>query len=540
MGEAMRGKTALISVFHKTGIVEFAKALVALGWDILASGGTARVLSEAGIAVRDVATLVGGNAILEHRVVTLSRKVHAGLLADYNKPAQMHEMELFEIPVIDLVCVDLYPLEEEIAKSGATREDVIEKTDVGGPTMLRSAAKGRRIVIADPADRTRVIEWLQAGKPDEDSFVTALVAKAEFVVAKYCLASARYHSAGGYDGLLGRRVQTCLYGENGYQVPAALFSADSGDPLALENLFLCTDTLPSFNNLCDLDRLLHTTTHIAAGDEVNFGKVRKIAVVVKHGNACGAAIGEDEYDVLRRMVRGDLRAITGGVVMTNFSIDEKGAEILLADGMSEGVRRLLDTIAAPEITEAAIEMLRRKKDKCRILVNPALSSLEVESIDTAPIIRPVRGGFLMQPNYTFILNLADPDLKKISEASPKEEQDLVFAWAIEATSTSNTITIVRDGTLLGNGVGRQDRVGAAELAIKIARDAGHEVEGSVAASDSFFPFRDGPNVLMDAGVRTIFASSGSVRDGEVKAACEENGVSLYLIPDKKGRGFFNH
>ena len=193
---------ALLSVYDKNGIVDFAKELVGLGWEILASGGTAKALTDAGIPVTDVASLVGGGAILGHRVVTLSREIHAGLLAT-DSPADVAELAKLNIPRIDLVCVDLYPLKEEIAKPGSTRESVIEKTDIGGPTMIRSASKGRRIVICDPKDRMKVVEWLKAGKPDEHNFINSLCAKSEAVVADYCLTSARYHSQGTLDGQVG-------------------------------------------------------------------------------------------------------------------------------------------------------------------------------------------------------------------------------------------------------------------------------------------------------------------------------------------------
>lgn len=191
---------ALLSVYNKQGIVEFARRLINLGWEILASSGTARKLSEENISVRDVAELVGGGPILGHRVVTLSREVHAGLLA---RPEDQEELDRLGIPRIDLVCVDMYPLEQETISSHATRQSVIEKTDIGGPTMLRSAAKGRRIVICDFQDRQGVIDWLEAGKPDEDAFITDLAAKAEIKVAQYCLTSARYHSQGSIVGLIG-------------------------------------------------------------------------------------------------------------------------------------------------------------------------------------------------------------------------------------------------------------------------------------------------------------------------------------------------
>lgn len=213
-------------MYNKTGIVEFARELVALGWNLFSSGGTAKAITAAGVPVSDVATLIGGKAILGHRVVTLSRQVHAGILARATKD-DLTELESEGIPWIGLVCVDMYPLKEEIGKSGSTSESVIEKTDIGGPTMLRSAAKGRRIVMCDAADRPRVIEWLKAGEPDKDAFLTGLVAKAEAVVADYCLASATYHGHGEYAGVVGKRVIPCRYGENGYQTPASVLFASS-------------------------------------------------------------------------------------------------------------------------------------------------------------------------------------------------------------------------------------------------------------------------------------------------------------------------
>ncbi len=528
---------ALLSVYDKNGIVDFAKELVGLGWEILASGGTAKALTDAGIPVTDVASLVGGGAILGHRVVTLSREIHAGLLAT-DSPADVAELAKLNIPRIDLVCVDLYPLKEEIAKPGSTRESVIEKTDIGGPTMIRSASKGRRIVICDPKDRMKVVEWLKAGKPDEHNFINSLCAKSEAVVADYCLTSARYHSQGTLDGQVGWQTMSCLYGENGWQTPAALYATMDADPLAVSNFQLVSGTPPSYNNLCDVERLLQTSTHIAAAFDTNYGKTPLIAVGVKHGNPCGAAIGTDANTVLQNMLEGDLRAIFGGVVMTNFPIDEALAETLLTHKMETG-RRLLDGIIAPSFTTGAIETLKRKGDKCRFLANPSLASLNKNSLDTSTRLRHVRGGFVKQPNYTFILDMKSSDMVKIS-VTPAQEQDMLLAWAIGSTSNSNTVTIVKDGMLKGNGVGQQDRVGCCELALKRAKDAGHDIKGGVAYSDSFFPFTDGPMVLINAGISGILATSGSVRDDEVKKVCADNNVALALIPDRLARGFFGH
>ncbi|MBM3257531.1 MAG: hypothetical protein FJY98_04410 [Candidatus Liptonbacteria bacterium] len=557
----MKKKTALISVFHKEGITEFASALKTLGWEIIASGGTAKHLKGAGVEVVDATDIVGV-PILGHRVVTLSRGIHAGLLAK-RTPEHAKELEENNIPYIDLVCVDMYPLEEEIAK-GSVREAVVEMTDIGGPTMLRSGVKGGRIVICDPADRMRVIEWLrekQANNEDEnkdEQFIRELAAKAEATVAKYVLTSAAYLGEGKYAGIAGTRTAECLYGENGWQTPAALYSTGSADPLSLEKFTLIEGSPLSFNNFGDLDRLLQTLTHIAAGLEVNFGAnpVKsaaadhgvKIAVAVKHGNPCGAAYGESSKQVLENVIAGDPLAIMGGVVMTNFPIGASEAETLASFKMPQGFRRLLDAVAAPKFESEAVELLRRKKDKCRFVANEALLTVGATTLDNEPRIRYVRGGFLRQPNYTFVPNLnpvksagADHGVKRYGPAAtPKVERDLIFAWAVGSTSNSNTITIVKAGQLLGDGVGQQDRVGAAELALRRAKRSGHDTMGAVAYSDSFFPFPDAPQVLIDGGIRAIFSTSGSVRDEETIKLCEAKGIILYLVPDKEGRGFFGH
>lgn len=532
-------RLALLSVYDKKGIVEFAQELIQMGWNILASGGTAKVLKAVSIPVKDVAELVGGGPILGHRVVTLSREVHAGLLAQYD--TDMEEMEKLCLSTIDLVCVDLYPLQEEINKPESTQMSVIEKTDIGGPTMLRSAAKGRRIVICKSDQRQSVLNWLKSGEPDRENFISKLASEAEFVVAQYCLASAKYHSQNKFDGILGEEVLICKYGENAWQKPAKLFSTKLSDPLGLDKFKLVAGSPPSYNNMCDLDRLLQTITHIAATFDVNYNHVPFIAIAVKHGNPCGAAIGKDPAEVLQKTIEGDTRAIFGGLVMTNFPIDNNLAEVLLTHKMKKG-RRLLDGIIAPSFTNEAIEMLERKGDKCRFLANKYLLSLNKTSLDVNQRFRYARGGFLSQPNYTFIMNFKNPDITKIGpEIDDDQKADLLLAWAIGCTSNSNTITLVKDGMLIGNAVGQQDRVGSANLAITRAISASHQIQNLVAAySDSFFPFIDGPEILIVNGIKTILTSSGSIKDDEVKQYCIDNDVTLYMIPDSEGRGFFGH
>lgn len=532
-------KTALLSVYNKEGIVDFARELIEMGWKILASGGTASVLREAGISVRDVAELVGGGAILGHKVVTLSRELHAGLLAD-NSKSEKDELKKLGIPRIDLVCVDLYPLQEIVGDSNVTPKMIFEKTDIGGPALLRSAAKGRRIVICDVRDRQNVLRWLKDDCPQKRNFLNKLAAKAEATVAKYCLISAKY-TDGKYDGFIGREAVVCKYGENAWQAPASFLRVASQDPFSLANFELVSGSEPSYNNLVDLDRMLQTITHIAAVFELNRSYVPFIAIAVKHGNACGAGVGSSPIDAIKRMIAGDTRAIFGGAVITNFVIGEAVAWLLAQYKMPEGQRRLLDLIVAPEFNVKILKSLERKGGKCRLLANPALSILDSRHLDFRERFRYVRGGFLKQPNYTFVPILADVSIQHIGEAARvSQEDDALLAWAIGSTSNSNTVTLVKNGMLIGNGVGQQDRVGACELAIKRARDAGHDTRGAAAYSDSFFPFKDGPETLKNAGIMTIFASSGSVRDKEIMQFCEENNISLYFVADLVGRGFFGH
>ncbi|MCX6745551.1 MAG: hypothetical protein NTX00_00865 [Candidatus Parcubacteria bacterium] len=337
MGINTKGKkVALISVYNKTGIVEFAKALVEMKeWFILSSGGTAKTLMAAGIPVTDVAKLVGGEAILGHRVVTLSREVHAGLLAR-KIPEDDMEMAKLGLPYIDMVVCDFYPMKDIIAKPGATIDSVVEMTDIGGPTMVRSAAKGGRIVICDAADRQWVLDELKAN----DGHLTPehlqwMRAKAEITVANYCLDSARFHSQGKFDGIIGQEKAVCKYGENPYMTPAAFFTTGSDDPLAIDKFQLVQGTDPSFINYTDIERLLQTITHIAAGFDLNFGKVPKIGVGVKHGNPCGAGYGDNPVDVIKNMVMGDHLAIFGGFVMFNFELTADLVEILLTTNMPD-------------------------------------------------------------------------------------------------------------------------------------------------------------------------------------------------------------
>lgn len=548
---------ALLSVYDKTGIVEFAEELANMGWEIYASGGTAKAITYAGITVKDVSELVGGSAILGHRVVTLSREISAGLLADKNSFSDIKELKELGIPIIDLVCVDMYPLEETINKSGK-KSDVIKQTDIGGPTMLRAAAKAHRIVLSHVEQRKTVIDWLKNGRPNEEEFIERLAARAEYEVAKYVFTSAKYLNSTEISGNLSRKSNPTKYGENPQQTEAAFYADNrvNPDPLGIDQFQHVQGMERSYINMTDIDRLLQTVTHIAAGFDVNFKSIPSIAVGVKHGNACGAGVADNHVQAIQKMIKGDTRAIFGGVIMINGPVNKEVAETLMKYEMPDGRSRLLDGVIGSSVTDDALELLSR--NKLRVIINPSLDKLDKNSMDKSRRQRPVRGGILEQPNYDFVIDLGAKYMEFYGELTDSQKKDLILGWAIGCTSNSNTITIVKDGQLLGNGVGQQDRVGAGQLAltrtsnllpelvnkddkiILIVMLEKSKIEGSVAYSDSFFPFPDGPELLAKAGVKVFLTSSGSVGDESVIKVLTDLGASIAMLPDKIGRGFYLH
>ncbi|MBI2039337.1 MAG: hypothetical protein HYT22_03625 [Candidatus Niyogibacteria bacterium] len=336
------------------------------------------------------------------------------------------------------------------------------------------------------------------------------------------------------------------YGENPWQEDAEYKQNPyrKDDPLALHQFGLMEGKEPSYNIFTDLDRALQTITHIAAAFSRNLDRVSAIAVGIKHGNPCGAAIADDPREALRLMIEGDPLSLFGGFVITNFSIGERMADLLSGYPFTQlKARRILDGIAAPDFESEAKKILSRKDGKCRMFANPALTELHEQPLDLKPRIRYVRGGMLVQQNYTYVLDLDDAELQITGKILEYDDRDFILAWAIGSTSNSNTITLVKNGKLIGNGVGQQDRVGACKLAVERAQRSGHDIAGALAYSDSFFPFTDGIDVLADAGVKIIFTSRRSnhlKRDAEIAEQCNKRGIVLWTLPDAKCRGFFGH
>lgn len=548
---------ALLSVYDKTGIVEFADGLAEQDFNLYASGGTRKVIADAGIEVTDVADLTGFGAILDHRVVTLHPNVHAGILADTSKPEHLETLKKMGIPLFDLVCVDMYPFEEEVAK-GSPRSEIIEKIDIGGPTMINGAAKAGRIVLTVAEQRQAVLEWIQDGKPDEKEFLESLAARAFYETNRYYSHVNQYMNGTDVSVAIARIDSKTKYGENPQQADAAFYADNrvNVDPLGIDQFKHVQGMEKSYVNTTDVDRLLQTATHIAAGFERNFNEVPVMAIGVKHGNACGAAVAESHAEAAKLMLEGDDRAIFGGVVMINGEIDKDVAQVLMSHLMPEGKKRILDGVIGASVTDEALDLLSRAK--LRVIVNPALGSLSEASLDTGRRIRSVRGGALEQPNYTTVQDLKADHMEIIGDVTEQQKKDAILAWAVGCTSNSNTITLVKNGQLIGNGVGQQDRVGAGQLAVSrtttgfpkfstkgdnlimtITLDK-NKLAGATAYSDSFFPFPDGPMILAEAGVKAILTSSGSMGDEAVKDTLTKADVSLMMAPDKLVRGFYNH
>lgn len=554
------GQNALFSVSDKKEVVQFAGGLRELSWNIIASTGTRDAILAAGIDVTDTKDLTGGGAFLGHKVVTLSREVAAGLLADPTVKSDVKEMESEGIPFIHLLAQNSYPMREEIAKPDSTEASIRQNTDIGGPTMLREAAKGRRIIASSVSQYKKILEWLAAGRPDEENFVHELAAIAEFEAANYAMASAIHLGQGKYFARSGVKVADVAYGENGWQQAAIYREYGNTDPLAITELQQQKGAELSYNNIVDFERSFQTMTHIAASFEKNFGDHPAIAIAVKHGNACGVGVADNLPDAVKKMIEGDTRAIHGGVISINGEITEEIAHLLVRYAVDDGGSdRLLDAVACTSIVPEALDILSRKK--LRVVTSEAWGNLGADSLDAAKRFRYIRGGMAVQDNYTHIHEFAADNMEFDGpELTIEQKRDLALAAAIGQTSNSNTITLVKDGKLIGNGIGQQDRVGAAQTAlarttvespfltlnhneetIKLALVLDmNKIRGAAAYSDSFQPYEDSAEILVKAGIKSILTSKGGVRFEEVMKVYAKAGVAVATIPDKEGRGFYGH
>lgn len=506
---------ALISVSDKRGIVAFAEGLVRLGWEVVSTGGTAAALRKAGLPVTSVDEVTGFPEILDGRVKTLHPRIHAGLLARRDAPAHQAVLREHDIVAFDLLAVNLYPFQATVARPDVTLEDAIENIDVGGPSMLRSAAKNYEWVVpvVDPTDYGMVLDLLGKGSVPAE-VRRELAAKVFAHTSDYDGAIARFLTP-REDGLPARiglameRVQALRYGENPGQ-RAALYVTE--EPRGMRDLAQRQGKELSFNNLLDLDAAMN-----AAACWSN----RPACAIIKHTTPCGIALGATAAEAFERARATDPVSAFGSVIAFNTVVDEATAKAM--------AELFVEVVVAPSFHEEALVQFALRK-------NLRVVELPVARPDGALDFKRVRGGFLVQD--AFVFQPKEEAWQVVTSRAPTEAEwnDLRFAWAAVASVKSNAILIARDEQAVGIGAGQMSRVDSAFLAVHKARSQGHETEGAVLASDAFFPFADGVEQAAEAGIAAIVQPGGSVRDTEVIAAADRHGMAMVMT----GRRQFRH
>ena len=511
----MKVRRALISVHDKTGVVEFARALAGLDVEIISTGGTAKLLRESGVPVRDVADVTGFPEMLDGRVKTLHPAIHGGILARRDVPEHMAALEKHGMAGIDLVVVALYPFEATVARPGVTRAEAIEQIDVGGPTMIRAAAKNADAVavVTDPSQYAGVLAELRANGGALSSATRARLAQEAFRrTARYDAAIARYLDDASTTGeafpaslrLEAERASALRYGENPHQ-PAAFYRWSGAPAFGLAGMKQLAGPEVSYNNLLDFSAAL--------GVLLEFDD--PAAVVIKHTNPCGVALGATAGAAMVKAKASDPVSIYGGIVGVNRTLDMPVVEALA------GI--FVEILFAPGYAADALEELRRTKKKCRVFEVPCDRRTLPTSI---PEYRSVLGGLLAQS-----ADLTDFDpaaLRTVSKRAPTdaERAALAFAWRVAKHVKSNAIVLATGDQVVGVGAGQMNRVDAARLAVMRAREVGLPTNGTVCASDAFFPFPDALEVAAAAGATAAIHPGGSVRDAEVIAAADARGMAL--------------
>ncbi|MDA0987680.1 MAG: bifunctional phosphoribosylaminoimidazolecarboxamide formyltransferase/IMP cyclohydrolase [Chloroflexi bacterium] len=494
---------ALISVYDKTGVVEFARDLQKTGIELVSTGGTHKTLSEAGLPVRQVSEITGSPEILDGRVKTLHPIIHGGILARRDNPEHMSELATLQMDTIDLVAVNLYPFAATIARPGVTLDDALENIDIGGPTMIRAAAKNFPfvVVVVDPDDYPWVAErMVEDGLTIEER--RGLAQKAFQHVALYDTIVAQYLR--GQDGDLGqeltlgyRKLYDLRYGENPHQ--QAAFYGDPS-PAGIAGAKQLHGKELSFNNILDAD---------AAWRAVSDFKEPAVAVI-KHTNTCGLACHEDQAEAYRRAFSGDPVSAYGGIVAFNRTVTGEAAEAMR--------QVFYEIVVAPAFEQAALDILMKKRD-LRIL---AVGESQPQG-EKGWEVRQVAGGVLMQTPD--ILEEDPQGWQVVTDRKPTKEEllDLAFAWRAVKHVKSNAIVIAKGQTLLGMGAGQPNRIISVQLSLKAA---GQASKGAVLASDAFFPFADGLEVGAEGGVTAVVHPGGSIRDGEVIEAANRLGLAM--------------
>ena len=531
---AIDGRRALISVADKTGVADFARELASRGFEIVSSGGTSKLLGEAGVSVQRVSEVTGSPEILGGRVKTLHPRIHGGILARRNLPSDLKELEAQQITPVDLVVVNFYPFEETVAK-GSPVPEIVENIDIGGPSMLRAAAKNFEHVLAvtDPSDYALVVRKLDEGIDLSTRLYLAqkafqASARYEQAIASFLsgltaegsgLAARRSLGGGGTEAtfpesltLRFEKLQDLRYGENPHQAAAFYRDFGSSEKIGIAGATQLHGKELSYNNILDLDAAWRLVRELPAA--------RAAAAVIKHTNPCGAATADTLREAYSRARATDPVSAFGGIVALNRAVDLATAEELSST--------FLEAVVAPGFEPAAIEALVQKK---------SLRLMKVDDPEPQPWsgfnLCRVLGGLLVQDWDRE--EDASPELRVVTERAPTEEEieALHFARIVAKHVKSNAIVLARGEALLGVGAGQMSRVDSCRIAIQ---KAGSRASGAVAASDAFFPFRDGIDVLADAGVEAVIQPGGSVRDEEIIAACNESGLAMVVT----GRRHFRH
>jgi phosphoribosylaminoimidazolecarboxamide formyltransferase/IMP cyclohydrolase len=506
-------KQALISVSDKTGVLELAQGLARLGFGILSTGGTARMLTEAGVRVTEIGSYTGFPEMLDGRVKTLHPKVHAGILARRDVPAHVQAMAAAAIPMIDIVVVNLYPFVQTVAKPGCTFEEAIENIDIGGPTMVRAAAKNYQhvAIVSDPTDYAAVLAELSASGGALGLATRLRLARKAFShTAAYDSAIGNYLTAFDANGaravfpeqlnLNYAKVQDLRYGENPHQ-QAAFYRDLRPVPGALSNYVQLQGKELSYNNIADADAAWECVKTFEA----------PACVIVKHANPCGVAVATGTLPAYQRAFSTDPTSAFGGIIAFNRELDAATAEAVM--------QQFVEVLIAPAISAAARTALAGKQ-------NVRVLEVALEPGSNGADTKRVGGGLLVQTPDT--RNVGADELRTVTKVQPgaQQLQDLLFAWRVAKFVKSNAIVFCRDGMTVGVGAGQMSRIDSARIAAIKAGNAGLTLAGSVVASDAFFPFRDGLDVVVEAGARAVIQPGGSMRDEEVIAAADRHGIAM--------------
>jgi phosphoribosylaminoimidazolecarboxamide formyltransferase / IMP cyclohydrolase len=508
---------ALLSVSDKRGIVAFAQALSALGFTLLSTGGTAKTLRDAGLAITEVGEFTGFPEMLDGRVKTLHPKVHGGILARRDDAAHMEAIRAAGFPTIDVVVVNLYPFRETVAKPGCTLEDAIENIDIGGPTMVRAAAKNYKGVgiVVDPDDYAALAEEMKmSGGALSEATRFNLSRKAfshtaayDGAISNWLTARDESNVAQDYPAQFNAsftKVQSLRYGENPHQ-SAAFYREMPAVPGSIAAATQLQGKELSYNNIADAD---------AAWECVKAFPEHTACVIVKHANPCGVAVAGDPLSAYKKAFACDPTSAFGGIIAFNREVDAATAEAVSA--------QFLEVLIAPSYSPEAKALLTKK-------VNVRILEIDLTTCGAnAYDLKRVGGGVLVQSPDSHVLSKADLTCVSEKNPSPQQLDDLLFVWRVAKFVKSNAIVFAKDGATVGIGAGQMSRLDSARIAGIKAQHAGLSLQGSVAASDAFFPFRDGLDVIADAGAVAVIQPGGSMRDPEVIAAANERGVAMVV------------